>query len=159
MAVNLIIFFIVLNVVNVILQTLRSLTTIHCGRWAAAGVNALTYGIYTIVIVYTVCDLPLMLKVIIVAICNLIGVFVVKTGEEKIRKDQLWKVELTVFKQEKEALHAELKTLQIPHNCVDAVGKWAVFNVYCATQKESSLVKEIANRHHAKFFVSESKTL
>ena len=77
--------FIVLNVLNVIIQTVKSIATIKCGKWSAAIVNAIAYGLYTIVVVYTVCDLNLWLKVAVVAIANLVGVYVVKLFEEKTR--------------------------------------------------------------------------
>ena len=93
---ELLIIFIALNIVNVILQTVKSLATVKCGKVAAAIVNAVAYGLYTIVLVYTMCDLPLMWKASIVALCNFIGVYVVKLIEEKARKDKLWKVEATI---------------------------------------------------------------
>lgn len=156
---SLFVTFVILNIVNVILQTVKSLATVNCGKWVASIVNAVTFGVYTVVIVYTVCELPLAVKVIVVSLCNLVGVFVVKLIEEKTRKDQLWKVELTVNNSQTEKLAKELDTLKIPNNYIDHVGKYTIFNIYCATQKESTLVKEIANRHNAKYFVSESKVL
>ena len=56
---ELLIIFIVLNIVNVIIQTVKSLATVKCGKTVAAIVNAVAYGLYTVVVVYTVCDLPL----------------------------------------------------------------------------------------------------
>jgi hypothetical protein len=47
----------------------------------------------------------------------------------------------------------------ISHNYVDNVGKYALFNIYCPTQKESTKAKKIMDRYGAKYFVSESKTL
>ena len=56
---KLLILFIALNIVNVIIQTVKSLATVKCGKTVAAIVNAVAYGLYTVVVVYTVCDLPL----------------------------------------------------------------------------------------------------
>ena len=156
---NLLILFIVLNVANVIIQTVKSLATIKCGKGMAALVNAVAYGLYTVVLVYTVCDLPLMLKVAVVAACNLIGVFIVKWGEEKSRKAKLWKVEATVYDAYTDSLHNDLNTMGIPHNYITGIGKYTVFNIYCETQKESKIAKEVLDFHKAKYFVSESKTL
>lgn len=156
---NLLILFIVLNVANVIIQTVKSLATIKCSKGMAALVNAVAYGLYTVVLVYTVCDLPLMLKVAVVAACNLIGVFIVKWGEEKSRKAKLWKVEATVYDAYTDSLHDDLNTMDIPHNYITGIGKYTVFNIYCETQKESKIAKEILDFHKAKYFVSESKTL
>lgn len=156
---SLIWLFIILNVVNVIIQTVKSIATIKCGKTMAALVNAIAYGLYTVVVVYTVCDLSLWFKVAVVAIANLVGVYVVKLIEEKGRKDKLWKVEASVPKAFTNPLHNRLKIDGIPHNFIENVGEYTVFNIYCATQKESAIVKELLNTCEAKYFVSESKSL
>ena len=156
---KLLIIFIALNIVNVIIQTVKSIATVKCGKSAAALVNAVAYGLYTVVVVYTVCDLPLWLKVVVVGLCNLVGVFFVKWGEEKARKDKLWKVEATVNQPYAESLIDELKYVELPFNYIEGVGKYVLFNIYCATQAESAKAKAILDIHKAKYFVSESKTL
>lgn len=151
--------FVVLNVVNVIIQTIKSIATIKCGKLSAAVINAVAYGLYTIVVVYMVCDLPLWLKATVIAVANLIGVYAVKLIEEKKRKDKLWKVEATIPADYTIPLHYKLKVREIPHNYIEKVGEYTVFNIYCATQKQSAIAKILLNEHHAKYFVSESKTL
>ena len=159
MNMNLLITFIILNIINVVIQTIKSLATVKCGKGVAAIVNAVAFGLYTIVTVYMLCELPLMWKAGIVALCNLVGVFLVKWAEEKARKDKLWKVELTVRQTRTPDLARELEELNIPFNYIENVGKYTVFNIYCATQKESAFVKELTTRHNAKYFVTESKNL
>ena len=154
---KLFITFVILNIVNVIIQTVKSLATVKCGKTVASIVNAVAYGLYTVVVVYTVCDLPLWLKVVVVGVANLIGVYVVKLIEEKSRKDKLWKVEATIPKKYTNAVHLDLK--EIPHSYIENIGNYTIFNFYCATQKDSIKVKEIINQYEAKYFVSESKNL
>jgi hypothetical protein len=156
---NLFILFVVLNVLNVIMQTVKSLATYKCGKGVASLVNAVAYGLYQVILVYAVCDLPLWTKVIVVALANLVGVYVVKVVEIKNRKDKLWKVEATVLRGWTTLLHSELVKADISHNYLENVGKYTLFNVYCNTQKESAKAKEILNEYGAKYFVAESKTL
>ena len=151
--------YIVFNVLNVIIQTIKSIVTIKCNKWVAAIVNAIAYGLYTYIVVLTSSDLDLWFKIIVTAVANLIGVFVVKWFEEKGRKDKLWKVEATVYEPYTESLHDALDKDEIPHNFIENVGKYSVFNIYCATQNESTVVKGLLEYHKAKFFVSESKIL
>ena len=153
---KLLIVFVIFYAVNVIIQTVRSLATIKCKKFAAACINALAYGLYTVVVVYTVCDLPLWWKVVIVAVCNFIGVFFVKLFEEKFRKDKMWKVEATVPKVADIIQSAKL--LNIPLNYID-IEKFYLVNFYCATQQDSEIVKQWLKTHDAKYFVSESKIL
>lgn len=156
---ELLITFIVFNIINVIIQTVKSIATIKCGKTVAAIVNAVAYGLYTYIVVLTVCDLPLWLKVAVVGGANLIGVYVVKLIEEKSRKDKLWKVEATVLRGWTKKLHADLVRNEISHNYLENVGKYTLFNIYCATQKESAKAKEILANYEAKYFVGESKAL
>lgn len=156
---KLLIVFVVLNIANVIIQTVKSIATVKCGKGVAAIVNAVAYGLYTIVTVYLLCELPLMWKAGIVALCNLVGVYVVKWFEEKARKDKLWKVEATIpATADIRSLLGLLTDAKIPHNYID-IDKYVLLNCYCATQKQSATVRDILATYNAKYFVNESKTL
>ena len=159
MDIKLLIIFIVLNIFNVIIQTIKSIATVKCDKVVAAIVNAIAYGLYTVVTVFMLCDLPLAWKAFIVAMCNLVGVYAVKALEEKARKDKLWKVEATVSAQYAERLHNELSVVKLSHNYIDKIGKYVIFNVYCETQTDSIEAKKLLDYYHAKYFVSESKIL
>jgi hypothetical protein len=154
---NLLLIFVALSIVNVIFSTIKSIVTIKSGPWVASIVSALYYGYYNIVLIYTVADFPLWQKVVVTAGCNLVGVFIVKYGEEKARKDKLWKVELTVPTEYKNAVDFDLRT--VPHSYIELSDKHTLFNFYCATQADSAKVKTIANQYEAKYFVAESKNL
>lgn len=155
-----IIIFIVFNVLNVVIQTIKSLATIKCGKNMAAIINAIAYGLYTYIVVLTASDgVSLWFKIVVVALANLVGVWVVKFVEEKSRKDKLWKVEATVWQCYTESLHKDLNIANIPHNYIDNVGKYTLFNVYCENQAQSAKAKAILDIYSAKYFVSESKTL
>ena len=159
---NLLITFILLNIANVIIQTIKSIATIKCGKTVASVVNAVAYGLYTIVTVYMLCELPLWWKAGIVALCNLVGVWVVKYFEEKARKDKLWLVQATIHNSginpEWDDCIIELKNSGVPMNYVD-ITKYILINCYCSTQADSRKVKEILDKYNAKYFVSESKNL
>lgn len=157
MNMNLLLIFVALSIVNVIFSTIKSIVTIKSGPWVASIVSALYYGYYNIVLIYTVADFPLWQKVVVTAGCNLVGVFIVKYGEEKARKDKLWKVELTVPTEYKNAVDFDLRT--VPHSYIELSDKHTLFNFYCTTQADSAKVKVIANQYEAKYFVAESKNL
>ena len=155
---NLLLTFVLLNIANVIIQTVKSIATIKCGKTAAAVVNAMAYGLYTIVTVYMLCELPLWWKAGIVALCNLVGVWVVKYFEEKARKDKLWKVEVTIPAEQAPQMLEDCKYYGLTYNYVD-IEKYFLFNFYCPTQQDSLNVKKLLQIYDAKYFVSESKNL
>lgn len=149
--------FVGLSVVNVILSTIKSLVTIKAGKTLAAVINAVYFGLYTVVVIYTVCDLPMWLKVAITAITNLIGVFIVKWIEEIMRKDKLWKIEATVPSKHTQTI--DLVLAHIPHSFIRLSEKHTLFNFYCETQQQSAEVKKVIDLYEAKYFVAESQTL
>lgn len=155
---NTILLFAGCTAVNVILSTIKSIVTVKGGKLSASLINALTYGFYSYVIILTSADgMSVWAKMGITALCNFVGVYLVKWIEEKARKDKLWEIRATIPANNTQEVHSALK--DVPHNYILNVGKYTVFNIYCATQKESALVKPILNQYGAKYFVSESKNL
>lgn len=155
---NTILLFALCTAVNVILSTIKSILTVKGGKFSASLINAITYGFYSYVIVLTSADgMPIWVKMAITAVCNFVGVYLVKWIEEKARKDKLWKVELTVPTKYTNTIDFDLH--DVPHSYIELSDKHTLFNFYCATQKESAKVKAIANQYEAKYFVAESKNL
>lgn len=155
---ELLILFIICNIANVIIQTIKSIATIKGSPLVAALVNAIAYGFYTYIIIITNCNLPIWQKMIIVALANLVGVFVVKLVEEKSKKDKIWKVEVTVQKKDFNDLIMKCKKLDLSYNYID-IEKYYLFNFYCDTQKDTTILKELLTAYKVKYFVSETKIL
>ena len=151
--------FIILNVVNVVIQTIKTIVTVNGTPLSAAVINAVTFAIYTVVVVFMNADgLGVFWKAVIIGIVNFIGVYVVKLIEVKNRKDKLWKVEATVARTKSTEVQCLLDNAHIPHNYIHA-GQYTIFNCYCETKKQSEAIKEILTNHNAKYFVSETKAL
>ena len=150
------IIFICLSVLNVVLQTTNHIITVKGGKFSAALFNALTFGVYTVVLVYMSCDLPLWVKAVIVASCNLVGVFVVKTIEEKTKKDKLWKIEILIPVIYNENFENEISFFKIPYynDCIDE--NYNRFVCFCYTQEDSEKVFNAASKFNCKTFVTEN---
>ena len=154
MNIKFIIIFSLLSLVNVVFATFKSLVTIKGGKWAAALVNEGYFAFYNIMLIFTVADFPMWVKCIITFGSNLIGVLLVKFIEEKSAKEKLWKFEATFAIENLNNINHLLK--EIPHNYIE-VGKWVIFNIYCATCEQSELVTEICQLYNGKYFVTETK--
>ena len=101
-----VLLFIVCTFANVVLSTVKSVMTIKGGKVNAAIWNALAFGLYSYIVVLTAtAPVSTVMKVVITAACNLVGVFGVKLVEEKMRKDRLWKIEMTIQNEQVEKLH------------------------------------------------------
>lgn len=154
------ILFIVCTFANVVLSTVKSVMTIKGGKVNAAIWNALAFGLYSYIVVLTAtADISTFGKVAITMGCNLVGVYGVKLVEEKLRKDRLWKLEMTIPNGEygfaAPAMHGALNSANIPNNYVEA-GKYAIFNCFCATKADTETAITIGAEYGAKFFASET---
>ena len=150
--------FVGLSIVNVVFSTIRSIVTINGSKAVASLISGGYFAFYNIMMIYTVADFPMWQKCVITFVCNVVGVWLVKWGEEKSRKDKLWKVEATIDKVEFETNKELLDLFKVPHNYID-IGKYVILNFYCATGKQSETVKSLLNEMNAKYFVAESKSL
>lgn len=151
--------FIICTFANVVLSTIKSVMTIKGGKVSAAIWNALAFGLYSYIVVLTAtAPISTLGKVLVTVGCNLVGVYGVKLFEEKLRKDRLWKVEMTVpndYGFVAPAMHGALNGANIPNNYVEA-GKYAIFNCYCATKADTETAITIGADYGAKFFASET---
>ena len=152
-----ILIFTIATIINVSISTIRSITTIKCGKWVSALTNALCYGFYPLIVMLTAKDtVDIIVNMLITAVANFVCVWIIKLIEEKARKDRLWKVEVAVPHHYISALHHDLRTL--PHNYIE-VGAWGMFNCYCMTQADTKKVRDIAKQYGGKISAYESKSL
>jgi len=149
--------FVILSIINVVFSTIRSLTTIKSGKIVASLVSGGYFAFYNVMLIYTVMDFPMWEKCVITFFCNVIGVFIVKLIEEKMRKDKLWEVRVTIPVEYAAAVDFDLK--DIPHNYFVVSDNHAVFNFYCETQKDTKKVTDICSQYKGKFFASECARL
>ena len=151
---KLILIFICLNLINVCLQTANHIITVKSNKFFASFFNALTFGIYTVVLVYMTCDLSLWLKVIVVAGCNLVGAFIVKSIEEKTQKEKVYKIEISIPKLYIEEFKKELDFYGISYNIFSINYQYAEANCYCNTVDEKEQVLSTAKKFNAKYFIT-----
>lgn len=152
---QLLVTFIVANIINVIFGTIKTITTVKANKYVAALINAVNYAFNVYIVVLTVSELPLAQKCVIVGLCNLIGVFVVKLVEEKARKDKLWRIDFTLNSEYLEEADKRLEEYSVPHNYITNIGKNTLFTCYCYTKEQTGFVKEIMSIYKAKYFVTE----
>ena len=154
---NAILIFAIATIINVTLSTVRAITTIKCGKWASATMNALCYGFYPLIVMLTAKDtVVIWVNMLITALANFVCVWLIKLVEEKARKDKLWLVKITIPKVNAEKAKYWLKTWEIPYSYVD-IEKYVVFDTYCATQKDTELAVKVCDMFNGKKFATESK--
>jgi hypothetical protein len=156
---KLLLIFIALNIINVILQTVKSIMTIRCGKTIAAIANAVAYALYTVVLVYMSCDLSTLAKALVVGGCNLIGVYIVKSIEEKTNKEKIWKIEFTIPLNKADEIINDIQFENFSYNEYEIDEKYSGVNIYAYTKEDSAKAKKIVDKYNIKYFVTESKAL
>lgn len=155
---NMLILFSFLTIINVVFSTIKSIVTIKSGKTVAALISAGYYGYYNIVLIYTVADFPLWQKVVVTFLANLIGVWIVKWGEEKARKDRLWLVKITIPVNYSDIIKKELNNNNISFTYYD-INKYFVFDCFCENQKDTKIVSTLCKKYQGKIFATENKIL
>lgn len=152
--------FTILNFIVVLVGTLRSLITIKGGKWSASIANAIYFGYNTIIIFITATyEIPLSLKVISVAIVNLIGVFAIKLGEEKMQKEKMWIFNATAKVNNTELLRVVelLKQAEIKLVYTKVTNTLYTMQIFSNSQKESEMIKSILDNYNIKYCAIETK--
>ena len=150
--------YLVLQVVYVILNTVTNIAKIKCSKLIASLTSAVCYGFYVIVVVATASNQPIWVKMLLTAITNVIGVYVGMWVMEKLRKDKLWKIEITI----RDAIEAyqfenTLREKDISFNSVVCENNDIILNVYSKSQKESEIIKKaLVEATTAKYIIHQS---
>lgn len=157
---NFIIFFTLLTLANVIIQTLKTLVTVKGGKWSAATVNAVTFALYTYVIFFTATDgIALWQKALITGVCNFVGVLGIKWLEEKTAKDKLWIFNCTAKIDNTQIVKITelLKTMEISLTYNELKNELYTLSIYSYTQKESEMIKSVLENYDIKYCIIETK--
>ena len=158
---NFIIFFALITLANVIIQTVKSLFTIKGGKLSAATVNAIAFGFYTYIIFFTADDsISLWQKALITAVCNFIGVFFVKFIEERLQKDRLWIFNCTAKVESADIIKITelLKSMDISLTYNQLKDDLYTLSIYSYTQSESEMIKSVLKNYKIKYCVIETKS-
>lgn len=151
--------FVILNFINVLINTARSLCTIKGGKWIASLMNALCYGYYTVIIVITATyDMPLLIKCFAVAFVNFVGVFTIKFCEEKMKKDSLWIYNVIgITSTEYIVLSAFCKTKEIKFAYQKIAEEFYSIEIFSETSKDSEKIVEGLENLKLKYYAVEAK--
>lgn len=155
---RLIVTFAVLSLINVIFSTVKSLVTIKGDKYTASLVNGLYYAYYNIVIIYTVAEFDMLAKCIVTFFANIIGVFIVKFFDEKIKKDTRWVYVVTCEESNSNVkkIHSMLKEADIKSLYSEIVeNNLYSMQIFSNTKSESRMIESILDNYSVAFHVVE----
>lgn len=150
-----IVLFFVLNLINVILGTMRSILTVKSTPFISMIINTVSYTFYS-GIVKLVSGQSMAVVLITTALTNIIGVYLANFILNKTKKDKLWRITATVKLSNSVNVANALEQYNISYNEQVAEGnKTSIFDIFSKTQGESTLIKELLVNNNAKYHVIE----
>lgn len=149
-----IVLFFILNLINVILGTMRSILTVKSTPFISMLINTISYTFYS-GIVKLVSGQSMAVVLITTALTNIIGVYIARFILDKAKKDKLWRITATIPNNiDTTEITAELNKKGIQN--VVYIGKGVkLVDIYSKTQGESIVIKEILAPLKVKYSVVE----
>lgn len=154
-----ILVFFILNLINVILGTMRSILTVKSTPFVSMVINTVSYTFYS-GIVKMVSGQSMGIVLATTALTNIIGVYIANYILNKAKKDKLWRITATLPNTiDSQSVVAPLskKDIQTVVYIGDGV---KLVDIYSKTQGESIIIKEVLEPLKVKYSVVEiEKTL
>lgn len=152
-----IILFIILQVINVILSTIKSIVMIKGSKWGAIIANTVYFGVYTAVLKQISAIDDLALLVIITMLANFFGTWVGIVITDKLRKADLWIVKTVIrigyAKDYKKALNeAGIKYISYQTTW----DEYTAIDIFSESRTQSKKIKEILVKFKAKYSIYKS---
>lgn len=149
-----IVLFFVLNLINVILGTMRSILTVKSTPFVSMIINTVSYTFYS-GIVKLVSGQSMAVVLITTALTNITGVYIAQFILNKARKDKLWRITATLPADiDSGVIVPELEEKGIAS--VVYIGEDVkLIDIYSKTQGESLVIKEILEPLKVKYSVVE----
>lgn len=158
---NMLVLFFIVSLTNVMLQTTKTILTVKSTRLAAALINAIAFGFYTIVI-RLITDVPLVWSASLTVVANLFGVYLSLCLLDKFKKDKLWKITITCNLKDSLPITNELLHYKIGYTLANVFYGEEILNelnIYSKNQKESQIVKEILENFKIKHHITEANRI
>lgn len=151
------VLFVILNLVNVILGTMRSILTVKASPTVAMLINTISYTFYAGIVKMT-SGQSMVIVLITTAFTNIVGVYIAKWLVSLKHKDKLWVVDVTTKKLNRYNLANDLSIFKIQFSVFNINNSNLVnFRIYSYTQLDSKRIKRILDRYDVKYNITETK--
>lgn len=160
-----IMLFAIGSFINVALNTFKTIIMHKEKKLSSSIINAITYGFYTVIVLFTAIPLflndgiDLIAKILITVITNFIGVWASMTILEKFKKDSLWEIVATVQGVDNlQYLMLSFAIDRISYNYIETNKQNEyIFHIYSENQKQSAFIKKELDEANAKYIVHEER--
>lgn len=151
-----IIVFVIVQTINVITSTIKSILTINGGKHTAGLANAVSWTVSAIII-KLISKHGLEVVIPITFITNYVGVYIGKTIMDKFKPVKLWTIQATLKDVDIEKIEKSLISRSIKFVIVPAINNRTILNIFTYTKAESALAIELLETNEIPYAVFSSQ--
>lgn len=151
--------FVVIQLINVFLSTIKSVITVNGSKTTAAVINAISYT-FGAVITKLLTQQSFTVAIVVTFLSNLVGVYAAKFFLEATRKEKLWLYLATITSvEEQQKIETELKYRNVKFTLLTAENDRYFITIFSYSKAESAFIIELLKQHHIKYSVLESQAV
>lgn len=147
--------FVLLQIINVILSTVRSILTVSGSKMTASLMSSVSYTVGA-VITKLLTQQAFEVVVVVTFFTNLVGVYAAKLILEKTKKERLWTITATLRGEQKDGMEKDLLNRGVKFTLCPALNDRFLINIFSYSRGESAIVKEILQKYNTKFTITEN---
>lgn len=151
-----IVIFAIVQTINVITSTIKSILTINGGKHIAGLANAISWTVSAIII-KLISKHGLEVVIPITFITNYIGVYIGKTIMDRFKPVKLWTIQATLKDINIKKIEKALISRSIKYIIVPAINNRTMLNVFAYTKAESALAIELLESNEIPYVVFNSQ--
>ena len=153
-----IVIFVIIQLVNVFLSTIKSVLTVNGSKSTAAIINSISYTIGA-VITKLLTEQSFVVAIVVTFFANLIGVYAAKLFLETTKKEKLWLYLATMTSvDEQKEVEKELKYRNIRFTLLIAENDRYFITIFSYSKAESAYIRELLKQHHIKYSILENQS-
>lgn len=146
--------FTLIQLINVIVSTIKSILTVKAGKLTASIINAVAYG-FNVIVVKQIAGIDnVWVLVIVTVVTNFIGVYISKLLLEKTEKTQLWRISASIKSSDCADLLEELNKNNIQYFEISTnLNTRRACDIFSYSREESAIIKSIFDNYDVKYTV------
>lgn len=152
-----VLIFVILQFVNIIIATFKSVLIIKGTKGHAALINAISYSLGIFITYFVSNEISIYYSIPITFFLNLLGVYIGLFILEKIKKDQLWRISTTVKGEYFDSYIKDLRKAGVqlmPYETGRTDFK--VVDVFSNSREETKKIQPIIKRYQIKYTILKS---
>lgn len=148
--------FVTIQMVNVVISTVKSILTVNGSKMTAAVVNSVSYT-FANVVTKMLTQQPFEVIIVTTMVTNMVGVYAAKWLMEKTRKERLWTVMATIRSAHKDDVEEQLQKRGIQYTLVPAENDRWFINIFSHSKAESAMIREILHKWDIRHTIVENR--